>query len=134
MKDEASGWILLSAGGLREVIADARAAADWPSRDLTLVGGANVFAADARAAAEQAAREAFEAGRVQFVTSLDALMQSAIMGTRDEVLERFAEMDEWGVNYLRLTFSDLGQQTYFAERVLPHVDVSASASLARAEA
>jgi alkanesulfonate monooxygenase SsuD/methylene tetrahydromethanopterin reductase-like flavin-dependent oxidoreductase (luciferase family) len=131
MKEHASGWILLSAGGLREVIAEAKQAADWPSREITLVGGANVFSADTHAAAEQAARAAFEAGKVLFVPTLEALLQGAIIGTRDEVVQRFDEMSGWGVNYLRLTFSDLEQQTYFAEHVLP---VAIAGGLAAAEA
>jgi alkanesulfonate monooxygenase SsuD/methylene tetrahydromethanopterin reductase-like flavin-dependent oxidoreductase (luciferase family) len=118
MKELASGWVLLSAGGLREVIADAKQAADWPEREMTIVGGANVFAADTHEAAEGAARYAFEAGQVPFVPSLDALMQSGVIGTPAEVRERLDQMAEWGVNYVRLTFSDLTQQTYFAENVL----------------
>jgi alkanesulfonate monooxygenase SsuD/methylene tetrahydromethanopterin reductase-like flavin-dependent oxidoreductase (luciferase family) len=121
MKDVASGWILLSAGGVRDVIAQARAEADWPTRELTIVGGANVFCGDTQAEAEQAARAAFEAGQVAFVPSLEALMQSGVIGTRQAIADRFAEMADWGINYVRLTFSDSVQQTYFAEHVLPHV-------------
>ncbi len=58
-------------------IADAKAAPDWPEREITVVGG----------------------------------------------VDRFAEMGEWGVNYLRLTFSDLAQQTYFAENVLREAEL-----------
>jgi len=85
------------------------------------VAGANIFAGETHAAAENAAREAFEAGRVQFVTSLDALLQNAIIGTPAEVTERLSELAEWGVTYLRVTFSDTAQQTYFAEHVLANV-------------
>jgi alkanesulfonate monooxygenase SsuD/methylene tetrahydromethanopterin reductase-like flavin-dependent oxidoreductase (luciferase family) len=123
VKDVGDGWVLLSAGGVREVIAEARSAADWPARELAIVGGANVFVADSREAAESAARTAFEAGQVQFVQNLDTLMQTAYIGTRDGVAERFAELETWGVNYARLTFSDAAQQTYFAQRVLPHLGV-----------
>ena len=119
MRDTADGWMLLSAGGVREVIADARSQPDWPSRPLEIVAGANVFAAESAQAAEQAARAAFEAGRVPFVQSLDALLQSGIIGTPDSVLDRVAQHSEWGVTYLRLTFSDTNLQTYFAEHVLP---------------
>jgi alkanesulfonate monooxygenase SsuD/methylene tetrahydromethanopterin reductase-like flavin-dependent oxidoreductase (luciferase family) len=121
VKDHADGWMLLSAGGMREVVSQALDAEDWPTRGLTIVGGVNVFAADSREQAEQAARDAFEAGRVLFVPSLDALMQNGVIGSRKQVLERFEEIESWGVNYLRLTFSDAEQQTYFAERVLPLV-------------
>jgi alkanesulfonate monooxygenase SsuD/methylene tetrahydromethanopterin reductase-like flavin-dependent oxidoreductase (luciferase family) len=88
---------------------------------LTIVSGANVFAGDTRQAAESDARHAFEAGQVQFVQSLDALMQSGFIGSPDDLAERFAQLEGWGINYVRLTFSDAGQQTYFAERVLPHL-------------
>jgi alkanesulfonate monooxygenase SsuD/methylene tetrahydromethanopterin reductase-like flavin-dependent oxidoreductase (luciferase family) len=128
VKDLADGWILLSAGGVRDVVLQATQAEDWPDRPMTIVGGANVFAADTAQAAERAAREAFDAGRVQFVQSLDALMQNGIIGTREAIAERFAEQERWGVNYLRLTFSDAEQQTYFAENVLPHVGGSVSNS------
>ena len=57
---------------------------------------------------------------MQFVQSLDLLMQNGLIGTREHLAERFAEMETWGVNYVRLTFSDAAQQTYFAE-VLPHL-------------
>jgi len=119
MKDHAEGWVLLSAGGMREVIQQAREAADWPDRPLTIVGGANVFAADSQAEAQRTAVEAFEAGKVQFIQSVDALLQNGVIGTPEQIAERFDEMAGWGVNYLRLTFSDAEQQTYFAERVLP---------------
>jgi alkanesulfonate monooxygenase SsuD/methylene tetrahydromethanopterin reductase-like flavin-dependent oxidoreductase (luciferase family) len=121
VKELAEGWILLSAGGVRDVVAEATAAPDWPTRELTIVGGANVFAADTQESAESAARQAFEAGQVQFVQSLEALMQNGFIGTREHLAERFAELDAWGVNYVRLTFSDAGQQTYFAEQVLPQL-------------
>ena len=58
---------------------------------------------------------------MQFVQSLDVLMQTGLIGTREQLAERFAEMETWGVNYVRLTFSDAAQQTYFAENVLPHL-------------
>ena len=121
VKEEADGWMLLSAGGVRDVIHDAVSQPDWPTREMEVVSGANIFAGDTHAAAEHAAREAFEAGRVQFVTSLDALLQNAIIGTPAEVTERLAELAEWGVTYLRVTFSDAAQQTYFAEHVLANV-------------
>jgi alkanesulfonate monooxygenase SsuD/methylene tetrahydromethanopterin reductase-like flavin-dependent oxidoreductase (luciferase family) len=121
VKEVGDGWILLSAGGVRQVLADATAAVDWPTRELTIVSGANVFGADTRDAAESTARRAFEAGQVQFVQSLDALMQTGFIGSRDDLAERFAELEGWGINYARLTFSDAAQQTYFAENVLPHV-------------
>lgn len=43
VKDVGDGWILLSAGGVREVVAEATSAVDWPARELTIVSGANVF-------------------------------------------------------------------------------------------
>jgi alkanesulfonate monooxygenase SsuD/methylene tetrahydromethanopterin reductase-like flavin-dependent oxidoreductase (luciferase family) len=125
VKAEADGWMLLSAGGVREVIEQARAQPDWPTRPLTIVAGANVFAAETRSAAERAATLAFEAGRVPFVASLEALVQGGIIGTPDEVIARCAEMSRWGVSYLRLTFADLDQQAYFAERILPRVPADA---------
>jgi dimethylsulfone monooxygenase len=47
--------------------------------------------------------------------------EGSYVTVREHLAERFAEMDTWGVNYVRLTFSDAAQQTYFAERVLPHL-------------
>ena len=102
---------------------------------MTAIGGANVFAADSQAAAERTAVEAFEAGKVQFVQNLESLLQNGIIGTPEHVAQRFDEMTEWGVNYLRLTFSDAAQQTYFAERVLPRVEaMSASPASPMADA
>jgi len=121
VKEVGDGWILLSAGGMREVIEQATSAPDWPTRELTVVGGANVFSAETRDGAERAARQAFEAGQVAFVPSLDALMQNGIIGTREQIADRFDELATWGINYLRLTFSDAAQQTFFAEHVLPLV-------------
>jgi alkanesulfonate monooxygenase SsuD/methylene tetrahydromethanopterin reductase-like flavin-dependent oxidoreductase (luciferase family) len=121
VKEAADGWVLLTAGGVREVVAQAKAAPDWPTRELVIVGGANVFAADTHEAAESAARAAFEAGQVAFVPNLEALMQNGFIGTRDQITQRFAELADWGINYVRLTFSDIAQQTYFAANVLPHL-------------
>jgi alkanesulfonate monooxygenase SsuD/methylene tetrahydromethanopterin reductase-like flavin-dependent oxidoreductase (luciferase family) len=121
VKELGDGWMLLSAGGVRDVIRQATSAPDWPSRELTIVAGANVVSADTRDGAQRAAREAFEAGKGAFAPSLDALMHSGIIGPRELIAERFDELASWGVNYLRLTFSDAAQQTYFAEHVLPHV-------------
>jgi alkanesulfonate monooxygenase SsuD/methylene tetrahydromethanopterin reductase-like flavin-dependent oxidoreductase (luciferase family) len=121
VKEVADGWVLLSAGGVREVLAQAQAEPDWPTRELVIVGGANVFAAETREAAESAARAAFEAGQVAFVPNLEALMQNGFIGTREQIAQRFAELAEWGINYVRLTFSDLAHQTYFAENVLARV-------------
>jgi alkanesulfonate monooxygenase SsuD/methylene tetrahydromethanopterin reductase-like flavin-dependent oxidoreductase (luciferase family) len=121
VKEVADGWVLLSAGGVREVIAQAKAEPDWPTRELVIVGGANVFAADTREAAERAARAAFEAGQVAFVPNLETLMQNGFIGACEQIAQRFDELAEWGINYVRLTFSDLAHQTYFAENVLPRL-------------
>jgi alkanesulfonate monooxygenase SsuD/methylene tetrahydromethanopterin reductase-like flavin-dependent oxidoreductase (luciferase family) len=121
VKEVADGWVLLSAGGVRDVVAQAKAEPDWPTREMVIVGGANVFAAETRQAAESAARAAFAAGQVAFVPTLEALMQNGFIGTREHIAARFAELADWGINYVRLTFSDAAQQTYFAESVLPHI-------------
>jgi alkanesulfonate monooxygenase SsuD/methylene tetrahydromethanopterin reductase-like flavin-dependent oxidoreductase (luciferase family) len=121
VKEAGDGWMLLSAGGVRDVIAEARSQSDWPSRQMEIVAGAHVFVADSADAADRAARAAFDAGRVPFVQSINALLQAGIIGTPEVVLARCAELENWGVTYLRVTFADASLQTLFAEHVLPRV-------------
>jgi alkanesulfonate monooxygenase SsuD/methylene tetrahydromethanopterin reductase-like flavin-dependent oxidoreductase (luciferase family) len=72
VKELASGWVLLSAGDVKDTIAQARAAADWPARELEIVAGLTI---EAEASAQ----------------SVD---------------ERIAELESWGVSYVRLNFAD----------------------------
>ena len=72
VKELASGWVLLSAGELKDTIAQARAAADWPAREIEIVAGLTI---EAEASAQ----------------SVD---------------ERLAELESWGVSYVRLNFAD----------------------------
>jgi alkanesulfonate monooxygenase SsuD/methylene tetrahydromethanopterin reductase-like flavin-dependent oxidoreductase (luciferase family) len=72
VKELASGWVLLSAGDVKDTIAQARAAADWPAREIEIVAGLTI---EAEASAQ----------------SVD---------------ERIAELESWGVSYVRLNFAD----------------------------
>ena len=83
---------------------------------MTVVLGTRIFVAtrheDAIAAAQAALGDAF--GRF-----------GEIAGTPDECLERIAELEQVGINYLRTTCTDIGQQEAIADLLLRRVSEKA---------
>jgi alkanesulfonate monooxygenase SsuD/methylene tetrahydromethanopterin reductase-like flavin-dependent oxidoreductase (luciferase family) len=119
VKDLADGWVTLtrdvahpSLAPVTDVVAAALAAPDWPSRPMTIVHGTRIFVAprheDAIAQAEATLGDAF--GRF-----------GEIAGTPDECLERIAELEQVGINYVRTTCTDIGQQEAIADLLLGRV-------------
>jgi alkanesulfonate monooxygenase SsuD/methylene tetrahydromethanopterin reductase-like flavin-dependent oxidoreductase (luciferase family) len=122
VKEYADGWMLLSRGNPREVIAKAQSAPDWPTRPLEIVGPAQVIAADTAEAANDLARSMFEVapGRVR-EAGFEAYVAGAIVGTPETCAAALLERKSWGMTYLRVTFPDAAQQEYFGTQVLPLV-------------
>jgi alkanesulfonate monooxygenase SsuD/methylene tetrahydromethanopterin reductase-like flavin-dependent oxidoreductase (luciferase family) len=120
VKELADGWVMLRSGN-RETLKMVRSAPDWPSRPMTLVKNVQVYLGPTHAAAEDEARRAFEAGAAGQAQTLEALLANAVYGTAAECATRIAEIESWGINYLRLGFGSLAQHESFAREVLPLV-------------
>jgi alkanesulfonate monooxygenase SsuD/methylene tetrahydromethanopterin reductase-like flavin-dependent oxidoreductase (luciferase family) len=119
IKELADGWVTLTRdvahpnlAPATEVVAETLASPDWPTRPMTVVLGTRIFVADrhedAVAQAESALGEAF--GRF-----------GEVVGTPDECLERIAELESVGINYLRATCIDVRHQEAVAGLLLERV-------------
>lgn len=116
-RDLGDGWVMLRSG-TPETLAGILQAPDWPRRPMTIVRNATVFVARDHAAAVADATRVFESGRGGPAASLDAYLQNAIVGSPEECQARIAEIESWGVNYLRVGFPTLDHQQQFAEQLL----------------
>ena len=120
------GWMALSAGGNREKLAELTGASDWPSRPMTIVKGARIVVRESRDEALKVAEAEYESAKAatpQFVPpSFDEFLQREIVGTADECLDRIAEIEAWGVNYLRVNFPNADSQDAVAQLLLPRLD------------
>jgi hypothetical protein len=116
----------LSAGGNREKLAELTGAPDWPSRPMTIVKGARIVARESRDEALGVAEAEYEAAKVatpQFVPdTFEAFLEREIVGNADECLARIAEIESWGVNYLRVNFPGSESQDAVARLLLPRLD------------
>ena len=123
VKDLADGWVMLTRGSadrLKEVLSQP----DWPIRPMTIVRQIRMFAADTRDDAVAMAKASFEKNPVGVggaAASLDEFIEREIVGTPDECMERIAELEAGGANYLRLTFDTLDQQSKVAKLILPRL-------------
>jgi len=118
VKELADGWVMLRSGNpetLRKVLS----APDWPKRPMTLVKNARLFVAEDRQQALDEAGAAFR--KLGGEGTLNEFIQREIVGTREECLERIAEIGSWGINYLRLQFDTSEQQERAARLILPRV-------------
>jgi alkanesulfonate monooxygenase SsuD/methylene tetrahydromethanopterin reductase-like flavin-dependent oxidoreductase (luciferase family) len=117
-KEVGDGWVMLRSG-TPDILAQVTSASDWPTRPMTLVRNATIYVDRDHAAAVDAARRVFESGGAGPAPSLEAYLRNAIVGTPEECLAGIAELESWGINYLRLGFPSLDHQTQFAQALLP---------------
>ncbi|MBV9582130.1 MAG: LLM class flavin-dependent oxidoreductase [Chloroflexi bacterium] len=118
VRELADGWVMLR-GGTRETLSDILQAPEWPRRPMTVTRNATVFVAAEHGAAVEDATRVFESGRAGPAASLEAYLQNAILGTPEACRARIAEIESWGVNYLRVSFPSVEHQRQFAEQLLP---------------
>jgi len=134
-KQLCDGWMALSAGGNREKLAELTGAPDWPSRPMTIVKGGRIVVRQARDDALRVAEAEYEAAKAvtpQFVAPTFAeFLEREIVGTADECLARIAEIESWGVNYLRLNFPSIESQDAVARLLLPDLDKAKQAAASR---
>jgi alkanesulfonate monooxygenase SsuD/methylene tetrahydromethanopterin reductase-like flavin-dependent oxidoreductase (luciferase family) len=123
VKDLADGWVTLTRDAahpnlapVTDVVAAALAAPDWPSRPMTVVLGTRIFVASRHEDAVAEAKSALGDASGKF---------GEIVGTADECLERIAELERIGFNYLRTTCADIRQQEAIADLLLGRVSEAA---------
>jgi alkanesulfonate monooxygenase SsuD/methylene tetrahydromethanopterin reductase-like flavin-dependent oxidoreductase (luciferase family) len=125
-KQLCDGWMALSAGGNREKLAELMGAPDWPERPMTIVKGARIVVRQSRDDALRVAEAEYEAAKAvtpQFVApTFEEFLEREIVGTADECLARIAEIESWGVNYLRVNFPSTDSQDAVAQLLLSHLD------------
>lgn len=122
VRELADGWMMLRAGNPK-TLGELRSAPDWPARPLTLVRGGHLYVAETREAAVGAAAAQYEVLRPTRIGAglgtLEEFLAREIVGTPDDCLQRIAEMESWGVNYLRLNIRDEAHQEQVARLILP---------------
>ena len=110
--------------GSSERLAQVLARPDWPKRPMTIVRMIRMFVAEDGDSAVAEARASFEAdpvGKGGPAATLDDFIQREIVGTPDECMQRIAELEATGVNYLRLAFDNEAQQERAARLILPKI-------------
>ena len=120
VKELADGWVMLRSGN-PETLSRVLSAPDWPTRPMSIVRNAQVFVADSQQQAVDEATRAFESGAVGSGRSLEAFLSEAIVGTPDGCLARLAEIESWGITYVRVGFPGRELQDRFARLVLPRL-------------
>jgi alkanesulfonate monooxygenase SsuD/methylene tetrahydromethanopterin reductase-like flavin-dependent oxidoreductase (luciferase family) len=120
VREVGDGWVMLRSG-TPETLAATFSHPAWPQRPMTVVRNATVYVAREHDAAVADATQVFESGRAGPATSLEAYLGNAILGTPEECLARIAEIESWGVNYLRVGFPSVEHQRRFGELLLPEV-------------
>jgi alkanesulfonate monooxygenase SsuD/methylene tetrahydromethanopterin reductase-like flavin-dependent oxidoreductase (luciferase family) len=127
-KQLCDGWMALSAGGSREKLAELTSAPDWPTRPFTVVKGARIVVRESRDEALKVAESEYEAAKAvtpQFVPpTFEEFVGREIVGSADECLERIAEIESWGANYLRVNFPSAESQDAAAQLLLPRLDAA----------
>jgi alkanesulfonate monooxygenase SsuD/methylene tetrahydromethanopterin reductase-like flavin-dependent oxidoreductase (luciferase family) len=125
-KQLCNGWMALSAGGNREKLAEVMGAPDWPSRPMTIVKGGRIVVRESKDEALRVAQAEYgtaKAATPQFVPpTFEEFLQREIAGTPDECLTRIAEVESWGVDYLRVNFPSAESQDAAARLLLPRLD------------
>jgi alkanesulfonate monooxygenase SsuD/methylene tetrahydromethanopterin reductase-like flavin-dependent oxidoreductase (luciferase family) len=117
IREVADGWVMLRSGN-PETLARVLSHPDWPTRPMTVARTAQVYIGSTHDAAVDQAHQAVESGQAGQARSLDELLKIAVVGTPEECVRRFDEMESWGINYLRLGFWSLEQQALFAHTTL----------------
>jgi alkanesulfonate monooxygenase SsuD/methylene tetrahydromethanopterin reductase-like flavin-dependent oxidoreductase (luciferase family) len=120
VKEAADGWVMLRSGN-PQTLASVLSSSDWPTRPMTVARTAQVYVGLTHDSAVDQARAAVESGQAGQAKSLEELLKIAVVGTPEECIQRFDEMESWGINYLRLGFWSEAQQRLFAETALPRM-------------
>ncbi|HLF72481.1 MAG TPA: LLM class flavin-dependent oxidoreductase [Dehalococcoidia bacterium] len=120
------GWMTLSAGGRPEILKQVLSAPDWPTdREMTVVKGGRIALGETHEAAMAEAHAEWEAARAavpQYTpATFEEFASREVIGTADECLDRIAEIESWGVNYMRLMFNNERSQDTVARLILPRL-------------
>jgi FMNH2-dependent dimethyl sulfone monooxygenase len=120
VREVGDGWVMLRSG-TREALTAIFSHPAWPQRPMTVVRNATIHVAKEHAAAVEDATRVFQSGRAGPASSLEAYLDNAILGTPQECVARIAEIESWGVNYLRVGFPSVDHQRQFGELLLPEI-------------
>jgi alkanesulfonate monooxygenase SsuD/methylene tetrahydromethanopterin reductase-like flavin-dependent oxidoreductase (luciferase family) len=120
------GWMTLSAGGSPERLREALSHPDWPKdRPMDVVRGGRIVVRRTREEALKAAQAEYDAAKAatpQLVPpDFEGFLAREIVGTPDECLQRIAEIESWGVTYLRAMIPTPDSQDAIAELLLPRL-------------
>jgi alkanesulfonate monooxygenase SsuD/methylene tetrahydromethanopterin reductase-like flavin-dependent oxidoreductase (luciferase family) len=131
VKQYCDGW-MTTASTKRDKIVSVTSSADWPDRPITLIKGARLFVGANHEEALEAARLDYERARAAASSSsrnqsnlaptFEDFVARETIGSADECIAMLAEMQSWGLNYIRLTFNDEAQQERVAQLILPRLD------------
>jgi alkanesulfonate monooxygenase SsuD/methylene tetrahydromethanopterin reductase-like flavin-dependent oxidoreductase (luciferase family) len=124
---ECDGWMALSAGGSPEKLSEVLSHPDWPKdRHMDVVKGGRIVVRRTRDEALKAAEFEYEAAKAatpQFVPpTFEEFLGREIVGTPDECLARIAEIETWGVTYLRVNTPSAESQDAIGELLLPRLE------------
>lgn len=130
VKQLGDGWVPLR-NATREALAAVFAQPDWPTRPMTIVKGARIVVAESRYAAIEAARREYQLmlaspSPARAPASLEEFMEREIVGDVDACLQRIAEIESWGVNYLRVSFQSEAAQEAVARLLLPRLGAASA--------
>jgi alkanesulfonate monooxygenase SsuD/methylene tetrahydromethanopterin reductase-like flavin-dependent oxidoreductase (luciferase family) len=126
VRELADGWMMLSAGGKPETLRKVLSHPDWPTRPMTLVKGGRIVVADTRDEAIRTAENDYEllkktAPQIAPPT-FEEFLDREIVGTADQCLEKLADLEAVGVNYVRCNFNTQEAQDRVASQIIPHLD------------
>jgi alkanesulfonate monooxygenase SsuD/methylene tetrahydromethanopterin reductase-like flavin-dependent oxidoreductase (luciferase family) len=140
VKDHADGWVLLG-GSPRELLQRATSAPDWPSRPMTIVKTCRMVVGATPDEALEAAQRTYAIRRkareaqieqpghpLQPMITFEEFCKREMVGTPEECCARVAELEDAGINYIRLAFDEPQQMQAVARLVLPHYAASEEAS------
>jgi alkanesulfonate monooxygenase SsuD/methylene tetrahydromethanopterin reductase-like flavin-dependent oxidoreductase (luciferase family) len=132
VKDHADGWVLLG-GSPRELLQRAMCAPDWPSRPMAIVKTCRMVVGATPDEALEAARRTYAIRRkareaqieqpghpLQPMITFEEFCKREMVGTPEECCARVAELEDVGINYIRLAFDEPQQMEAVARLVLPH--------------
>jgi alkanesulfonate monooxygenase SsuD/methylene tetrahydromethanopterin reductase-like flavin-dependent oxidoreductase (luciferase family) len=126
VKELCDGWMMLSSGGNPEALKRVLGAPDWPQRPMAIVKGARIIVAETREDALSQAEREYELLKTtapqQAPPSFTDFAAREVVGTPRECLERIAEFESWGVNYLRVNFPSEEAQDAVARLILPRLE------------
>jgi dimethylsulfone monooxygenase len=126
VRELADGWMMLSAGGKPDTLRQVIAHPDWPTRPMTLVKGARIVVADTRDEAIRTAEGDYEmlkktAPQIAPPT-FEEFVDREIIGTADQCLEKLADLETLGINYVRCNFNTQQAQDRVAREIIPRLD------------